>query len=179
MLDNVIFKELIQEIKTGLTSLGLPSVGVKRSYQPTQQGTNSAATVYVFKLFDERMGSAAVMDIWDEDNQEEVHTETQQYVTHYQVSALVRENPADTTGLTASDLCNYVSAILQSRSSISALQSKGLGVLKVNQIRNPYFVDDKGQNEASPSFDFQLTHKQVIITRTPVFESIDCATYRV
>ncbi len=38
----------------------------------------------------------------------------------------------------------------------------------MTDVRNPYFLDDRRRNEASPSFDAVFTHKQVVRSVAPI-----------
>lgn len=99
------------------------------------------------------------------------YTETQQYATTFQASALATQDPSNTESLTASDIANLGAYVMQSSATIAALEAQGIGVLRVPQVRNPYFTDDRQRYEASPSFDFILTHKQIVTTVVPVVTS--------
>lgn len=100
-----------------------------------------------------------------------VHTETQLYETTIQVSALAKPPPVtgapDVNEPTAPDLANQACTVMQSDATIAALRVLGIGVLRITDVRTPHFRNDRDQFEASPSFDFILTHKQVTVTTTP------------
>jgi len=98
----------------------------------------------------------------------EVTVEEQVYESTFQVSALATQDPANPNQLTASDIVNYGAYIMQSGVTVAAIEAQGVGILKIGDIRNPYFTDDRQRYEASPSFDFTLTHKQVIISAPPI-----------
>lgn len=98
----------------------------------------------------------------------QIYTETQQYETAFQVSALATQDPANTESLTASDIVNLARYVLQSAATITALEAQGVGILRISDVRNPYFTDDRQRYEASPNFDFKLTHKQIVTTVVPV-----------
>ncbi len=181
MLDNEIIKEIVAIIRAGLTAAGTPysTATLSQKNQPTQQGAPSAPAVFLYKIGDHRYGSVGRQDTYNEYDAEFIHTETQAYETTFQVSTLVSQNPANTTAMTASDLANRVAAIMQSSSTLETLRSKGLGIYRVTDVRNPYFTDDRDRNEASPSFDFTVTHKQVIISTTHVVETAAFNFHRV
>jgi hypothetical protein len=172
-------------------------VPVLQAYQPTMQGVNTAPALYIHKIGDRRIGSPRRHSKWvttysqlaTESNQgiatesgigigadgtqqsSMVHTETQRYETTFQISALATQDPSTPMQLTASDLVNFAAAILQSDSFIQAIEAQGVGVLKIFDVRNPYFTDDRGQFAASPSFDLCLTHNQTLISQVPVLVS--------
>jgi hypothetical protein len=177
--DNDLIRLVISIINAGLTARGYSGVIVAQSNQPTQQGVNSGSTVFLFKLFDHRYGFPARSDVWDVDSQTMIHTEIQIYETTFQISSLVRQNPATPSQYTASDLVNEVASIMQSDQTVNLLNVANVGIFRVTEVRNPYFKDDRDQFEASPSFDFVLTHRQTRVSTNPVVESINPGIYRV
>ncbi len=168
MLDNALIALLINVIIAGESAANIAGTPVKQAFQPTAQGANSQPTAYLYKLGDRRVGYVARTDVWDTVDSVMVHTETQQYMTTFQVSALAQQNPATPTQYTASDILNLVAGILQSEDTVAALEAQDVGILHIGEVRNPYFQDDYQRNEASPSMDITLCHKQVIVTQTPV-----------
>ena len=68
---------------------------------------------------------------------------------------------------------NRAAAILQSQTAIDSFEAVNVGILRIQQLRNPYFSDDRERYEASPSFDFTLTHHQTIITSVAVITSTE------
>lgn len=103
----------------------------------------------------------------------EVSTQSQQYESTFQLNCLSTQNPAIITQPTASDLLNFAAAILQSQTTISYLQTQNVGILKITKVRNLFFKNDKDRFQASPSFDFALTHKQDIVTSVPVITTTE------
>lgn len=176
MRDNDLIRVFLPIISGGLTSAGMTEVKVKQANQPTQQGANTAPTVYFTKLFDKRYGFVRMKDTWDVDLGTMLHEEVQQYETTFQINALVRQSPTTPNQYTASDLVNEVASILQSESSIVALRESDVGILRITEVRNPYLPDDRDQFESSPSFDFVLTHEQ---RRTKINPVIDSYNYRI
>lgn len=98
----------------------------------------------------------------------EVRVTNQVYETTFQFSALSTQDPANPNQLTASDIMNYVAFIMQNPDTTAQLQGNSVGVLKVGQVRNPYFTDDRQRYEASPNFEMTLTHNQIILTSPPI-----------
>lgn len=179
MLDNNLIRLFLPIIQDGLILDGYTNVIVKQSNQPTQQGINLAPTVYFFKIGDRRYGFLYRKDDWIEETEQMIHTEIQQYETTFQISSLVLQKPLNPYLYTASDLINEVAAILQSDRSRAILMSADVGILRVTDVVNPYFVDDRDQFEASPSFTFVLTHKQTRVIEGPVINSFEYNIKRV
>lgn len=96
-----------------------------------------------------------------------VYTESEVVASTFQCSGLATQNPANIESLTASDIANLAAYVLQSAATIAAFEAQGVGVLRIPSVRNPYFTDDRQRYEASPSFDFTITHRQTIITTVP------------
>lgn len=177
MTDNELIRLFRPIIIDGLVNAGYVDVTVKQFNQPTQQGANSGPTVYFSKLYDKRYGFLRRNSRWVIN--EMVHSEEQSYETTFQIMALVRQNPSDTTLPTASDLVNEVAAIMQSDNTIQILNDADVGILRVMDIRNPYFTDDQDIFEASPSFDFTLVHGQVRTSVDKIFTEFDYGIYSV
>lgn len=188
VLDNEIFKNVIDVMRAGLTAQGYPAspsldgyVAIQQNFQPTNQGANTGQTLYIHKIGDHRYGFPERTDFWDQDNETEVHTERQLYESMFQVTALAILDPSKPplTQKTASDICNVAAAIMQSDFAVDYLTLKGLNLYRVTEVRNPYFIDDKDRYEGSPSFDFTLQHEQVIISTSPVVEDVTLDIERV
>ena len=173
MLDNVIIPLLVGAIIAGEVAAGIPGTPVAQAFQPDLQGVNSQPTAYLYKIGDQRVGFVGRSDIWDTVNGVMVHTETQQYTTTFQISALAQQNPSTPTQYTASDILNLVASILQSSVTIATLEAQDVGILHIGDVRNPYFTDDYQRNEAAPSMDIVLCHKQVITTQTPIVSEVE------
>lgn len=168
MLDNRLIALVISTVIAGEATAGIPGTPIKQAFQPTLQGANTQPTAYLHKVGDRRVGSPRRSDVWDQDDAVMIHMELQKYETTFQISALATQDPKTPTQYTASDILNLIAYILQSSATIAAFEAQGVGILRVTDVRNPYFLDDRMQNEASPSFDFTLTHSQVITSTVPV-----------
>ena len=180
---------------------------VLQAYQPTMQGVNTAPALYIHKIGDQRVGFPRKRSKWvttysqletesdqgiatesgigiaaDGTQQSSmVHTETQRYVDDVSDQrAWLRKTPATPMQLTASDLVNFLLRLsCRAMRFIQAIEAQGVGVLQIFDIRNPYFTDDRGQFEASPSFDFSLAHNQVIVSTVPILVSETLKIYPV
>lgn len=179
MTDNELIQLFLPVIKDGLIAAGFSGVDVVASSQPTQQGVNTAPTVFFYKIGDYRYGSVGRKEELKLDESEFVHREIQWYETTFQIHALSIQDVNDITKPTASDLVNTVAAILQSSKTLEIFLAADVGILKIGDIRNPYFSDDRDRFEASPSFDFVLLHQQIIESVTPVVEDVTFEVYEI
>jgi hypothetical protein len=173
MLDNALIKLLLSVIYEQEATAGISGTPIKQAFQPTRQGVNTQPTAYLYKISDSRIGFPYRSDIWDKAASRMVHTELQQYATTFQFSALATQDPQTPTQYTAADILNLIAYCLQSDAAVAALECQRVGILRVTDVRNPYFLDDRQQNEACPSFDVTLTHEQVIRSSIPIIETTE------
>ncbi|WP_197328675.1 phage gateway protein [Ralstonia syzygii] len=179
MTDNELIRLLIPLIRDGLRPLGIGDIEIKKQYQPTQQGTPGGNVLFLHKIGDARYGYPARKSVWDRQAGEFVHTESVWMQTSFQVNALALQDPERTDLPTASDLLNLAVYVLQSDAARQTLQSHAVGIYRVQEIRQIYFVDDRDRFEASPSFDFTLTHRRTITSRAPSVDTFEQNIYRV
>jgi hypothetical protein len=170
MLDNALIPLVISTIVAQEAIAGIPGTPLAQAFQPTMEGVNSQPTAYLFKVGDRRFGFPYRSDIWDMPTSRMIHTELQQYETTLQFSALAAQSPVTPAQYTASDILNLIAYCLQSADAVATLEAQGVGILRVTDIRNPYFTDDYQRNEACPSFDATFTHKQIISSTTPIVD---------
>lgn len=179
MTDNDLIRTFLPLVKNGLAVVPYQDVAVKQNWQPTAQGANTQPTVYFHKLGDKRYGFTGRYDDYNSVTNRFDHSEIQCYETTFQVSTLVRQNPKVTDSFTAADLLNQVAMILNSDTTRFAMASKGVGLLRIIEVPNPYFNDDRDQFEASPSFDFILTHNRIYAAVVPVVDYYELEIKRV
>lgn len=179
MLDNPLITLLIATIIAGEAIAGISGTPVQQAFQPTQQGVPSGANIFTYKIGDHPLGTAERSDRYDQPTDTIIHTETQDYETTFQFSALSIQDPDNQSQYTASDILNLVRSILTSTASIASLQEQGVGILKIEQVRDANFVDDYGRNEYGPSLDFTVQHKQVIVSTSPIVSSVEIIVDRV
>ncbi len=171
--DNTLIQLFLPIINTGLIADGFTNVSVKQSNQPTMQGINTNPTVYFYKTGNKRYGYLGRYDRWNSMTSTMVHTEHQYYECTFNVAALVLQNPLDITIPTASDLVNEVACIMQSDNTRYILNQSDVGILRIQNIVNPYFFDDRDNFEASPSFEFTLLYENIRTSTTPIISAFN------
>lgn len=172
MNDNQLGIEIRKVLVSGLTEIGLTGVEVTAGYQPTTQGEDADPTIYFFKVGDSNTGWQYRKTVELPDDKVGVK-ESRNVATTWQFYALSIPDPSNLSKPTASDLLNAAAMILQSASAIKTLQGKGIGVQVVGELRNPYFTNASDQFEASPSFDFTVSHRRSIIKNATAIEEIN------
>jgi len=102
-----------------------------------------------------------------------VHSESQFYESTWQMSALVLQYPATPNAYTAADLVTEVSSIMQSDKTRDILNESGIGILRIRELTNPYFADDRDNFEASPTFDFTLVYENIRLGVNPIISEFN------
>jgi hypothetical protein len=179
MLDNQLIQVFLPIIQNGLIADGFTGVNTIAANQPTQQGVPTSPTVTFYKIADHRYGFLGRFNNWNPLSETMVHTEDQMYETTFQVNALVLQSPLTPNQYTASDLVNEVAAIMQSDNTLNILYNNGIGILRITEVSNGYFTDDMDNFEASPSFDFTLTHTQTRVSTGNVIDHVEYDIFRV
>ena len=136
---------------------------VQAGRQPTKQLLRDN-TVYLFAISENRHGvqrrsyspSGGLMG----------HVESALVSKTVQVQAFRKHDITDLSDYTASDLCAVVKMIVSSLPYIDLLQSQGVGVSNVVDMREPEFINAAGDYEKNPSFDFDLSFTRTITPST-------------
>lgn len=175
MLDNQLIAIIIDIMRTSLAAQGYvddTAIAVKQAFQPRNQGVNLGPGLYLYKNGDHRYGYLKRESKYISPPGIMQHIETQFYETTFTFEGLKIQDPADTTSVTASDMANLAAAIMQSDATRATLKENGLGILRISDVTNPAFMDDKNRFEYSPSFNFTIEHDQVIISEDPIATDI-------
>lgn len=167
-----------RELLAGLARYGVTDLPVKQGYQPTTQGRVTRC-LYFWALPDTPEGWQYTARSTDPDTLLMTTKETQIIASSYQIGALVPDDPTNLAQKTAKDLTVLARMVVQSQPFIKALTAENVGVRRPSDVRNPQFVNDRDQYEFNPSFDFTVTHKQVIIQSTDSIDRIELNIRRV
>ncbi len=167
MQDNALIQVFAPIIEAGLTTAGYTNVTLIQSNQPTLQGVDMAPIVFFFKVTDKRYGFMKSKANWDNGEAKELHQYEQMYETTFQIGCLAIQDPADISKPTAADILNSVAFTLQNDTTIETLRQSGVQILRILNVENPYFTDDRDRFEAAPHFDFVLIHPQNNVTIDP------------
>lgn len=179
MNDTPLFIMLRSLLIAGFAVQGQPTIEVKQKYQPTNQGAPLAPAIFLFKIGDRNYGHMQRAAVWNDGTEAFTNREAQQLETTIQCSARSLLDPADLAQLTASDLVNLASGILNSEFAISTLSSQNVGIYKIEAIRAPFEVNDFDNFDQSPSFDFVVTHKRTLLWSVPTLESVESGIHPV
>ncbi len=173
MKDNDLIALFSSRLEEAIALAGWDVV-VLQGYQPTQEGVPSKPTVVFEKLSDHEYGwpmssaytlnsvappGLALPDFSQED---------QQWVeSTFQVTALAIQNVFDLSIPTPSDIAHQLKLYLNSRHVIWNFRNDGVSIIRITDIRNPKFEDDRDLFEANPNFDVVCQHKRTLEFSVP------------
>ena len=167
----------------------IAGLSVAQNFQPRQAGRQSDPTIYFVKISHKRYGFTGTRNTYVPPTDPPppppaplgsfLHEEVQAYEQRYQFMALVPQRPSDPFALTASDVLDTVAGIIGSDACRAALQAQGVGILRITDVRNPYFTNDQNRFEADPSFDVVFTHTRTLESSVPKVQAYDVNVVRV
>lgn len=167
MTDNELGILLRDQVLAGLARQGT-SLPVVMAYQSQTEGRVNGAAAYYFPLADKRYGWQGRTRRFDISTQELLTTERQQMESTFQFYALAPQDPSNLALPTPKDLVNLLAMICNSQLFVQGMRLGGAGVQRITPVRAPFFVNDRSQFEASPSFDITISHLRQITDVTPV-----------
>jgi len=161
--------ELIDAVSTQLEAAMAVKWGfiVIQKHNLTQEGIPAAPTVFFEKLFDDAYGWPMTKRTPDAENKIFTDVTMQLWEATFQISAMVRQVETDLALPSASDVAQHLKMFLQTPTVMRRLRAMGIGLLRVTNVRNPYFQDDRNQIEANPNFDLVVTYNRTISMTTP------------
>lgn len=182
MTANETLALIISTLGTMMGQLGYP-IAVQSAYQPTQQGTQAAPFLAVNYISSRRYGYPQVQENVVVDNNNGTMTmsrvETYWLEEVYQIAAYAIPSPTDITSPNAYTYAARAAAVLQSAQARKILLDSGAGFIRISEIRTPYFEDERGRNELSPSFDFTVSRQEQLIYSVPIVTALDVNLQRV
>lgn len=161
MTDNEVYIAIRHQMLAQMNDVGV-SIPVVAGFQSTKQGREDSFVMF-FPINEAGHG-------WQARNYQVAgtdanHKETQLVEKTLQVQGLV----SDASELTATDLTATVRMIVNSLPFVDALKKQGVGAQRASGIRTPYFINDQGDYEQNPSFDFNVTfHREIFPNTTAV-----------
>ena len=162
----VVFADLLER---ALKANGINDLPVVQLNQPTQQPRGDAGVFFSF-LFDDHVGWMVSDMEYDPVADDFKFTEAQHMIGSIQISVLYPFNPEihdPSTRPTAKDVANYLAMKMKSMNYIRFFRAAGLGILRVKNVRQNPFENDRDQYEFMPSFDMELTYNREIGQTVP------------
>ena len=176
MTENQAFIIVRAAILNALGAYGFASTQVLAGRQPNkQQPLNNA--VYLFAIGESRQGvqgrSYAPAD------GHAGHVERVPVSKTVQVQVFRKHDVMDAADPTASDLCAVVKMVIDSLPFQETIRALGVAAHNSTPIREPEFINDAGDYEKNPSFDFDMSFTRAITPLTPVVTDVTDETRNV
>lgn len=159
MNDNQIIALIISIMRSGLDSIGLNDVLIKQQWQPRQSGIETQDTLYLSKILATRYGFPSRKDVYDESTGQFTHTETIWRTPTFQFSGYALQNPDNVNETTASDITEMAADVMQTSATRLLLLDQNVGIIRITDVRENYFVNERGRYQQNPSFDFVLSYR--------------------
>lgn len=172
MLDRQLYEMVFASLRGDAAARGLTGYVFKQTYQPTQQARPVGPAVYLHKITDRRYGSQKVA--YSDAAEITLRERTTQIVqTTLQASVTLPGDDPANAPLTHGDVLKTVAAMLQSPKFIKYILPFKAQVLRVQDIRNDHYRNDRNQWEPNPTFDFVISHVDEFIDGVPVVTAFD------
>ena len=157
MTDNEVDIAIRKQLLFQLKEAGI-DIPVKAGFQSTKQGREDNMVMF-FPINENGHG-------WQ--GRHYNVQENQLSEKTYQVQALI----TDLGNYTAGDITAIVRMIVNSLPFVTTLRKQGIGVQRATSVRQPYFVNDYGDYEQNPSFDFNVTFKRSLFPDTAAISAL-------
>ncbi|KMJ46897.1 phage related-protein [Xenorhabdus khoisanae] len=170
MTDKQIYAAIRAQLLKQLGEVGI-AVPVIAGFQSTKQGREERFVMF-FPVSENAHGwqGRHYRIIGNNAN----HQETQLVEKTLQVQAV-----GEFEQYTAGDITATVRMIMNSLPFVEALHKQRIGVQRAGSLRMPFFINDQGNYEMSPSFDITLTHSRDIKPNTAAVSVLFPDIYRI
>ncbi|AWS52251.1 phage gateway protein [Providencia rettgeri] len=164
MTDNDVDIAIRKQLLRQLVEVGI-DIPVKAGFQSTKQGREDNMVMF-FSINESGHG-------WQGRNynvqgNDANHQENQLSEKTYQVQAFITQLGP----YTANDITAIARMVVNSLPFVTTLRKQGIGVQRATSVRQPYFVNDYGDYEQNPSFDFNVTFKRSLFPDTAAISAL-------
>ncbi len=131
---------------------------VRLNQQPQQTARTNGPEVLFFQVMSARYGYPTRFERWNATTEEMETVQRSNWETTLQFNALYPHLPGDLDSLTPADMLAIASDAFQMDAFQTGLKALNAGVLRITDITNTPFRNDRDQPEFSPSFTVTITH---------------------
>ena len=179
MIEADVWRAIISVLNTGLNDQGFNDITIHQSYQPIKQGPDSGRSVYLHKIISRRIGHQGRKYVYNSiNNNFDIQEKSWRGVT-IQLLSSVSQNITDENSITAYDIADTCSMILQSIKAIKELKTHGLSTEIIRDLNQTFPLDDKDQFDLDPTFDFVLLYEQTLSSTVPKVDTFEIDIKRV
>ena len=176
MTENQAFIIVRTALLNALSAYGFASTQVLAGRQPNKQLPLDDA-VYLFAIGESRQGVQGRS--YSPVDGHAGHVERVPVSKTVQVQVFRKHDVMDAADPTASDLCAVVKMIVDSLPFQESIRPLGVAAHNSTPIREPEFINDAGDYEKNPSFDFDMSFTRAITPLTPVVTDVTADTRNV
>ena len=173
MIEADVWRALLAVLRTGLDANGLTDVTVHQANQPIKQGASSGRSIYLHKIRTIRIGHQGRKHAYNSGNDNFDVIEKSWRGPVFQLMSSVTQNICEEDSLTAYDVADTCSMIMQSIATIKQLKTYGLSTEIIRDINQSFPLDDKDQFDLDPTSDFVLLYEQTLISQAPKIDDFD------
>ncbi|CDL85471.1 phage gateway protein [Xenorhabdus szentirmaii] len=170
MTDNEVYRAIRHQLLKQLAEAGI-AISVVAGFQSTKQGREDSFVMF-FPIEEAAHG-------WQGRNYHVVGRDANHRETQLVEKTLQVQGVGTHQDLNASDITATVRMIVNSLPFVDALRKKNIGVQRAGNLRTPFFVNDQGNYELSPSFDVKITHSRDIKPNTAAISGLYPDIYRI
>ena len=132
-------------------------------------------SVYLFPISETRQGVQG--RTYKPKDRHAGHVERVQVTKTIQVQCFKKTSTEDVNEPTATDLCAVVKMIIDSLPFQEAIRAKKVATHNSVPIREPEFINEAGDYEKNPSFDFDISFTREIRPITSIIDTVTAVTH--
>ncbi|WP_237386224.1 phage gateway protein [Xenorhabdus sp. Sc-CR9] len=170
MTDNEVYIAIRAQLLKQLNEAGI-AVPVVAGFQSTKQGREDSFVMF-FPIEEAAQG-------WQGRNYHVVGRDANHRETQWVEKTLQVQGVGTVQALTANDITATVRMMVNSLPFVEALRKQHIGVQRAGNLRTPFFINDQGNYEMSPSFDVKITHSREIKPNTAAVNALYPDIYRI
>lgn len=139
-------------------------VEVRQAYRGNDVASESPdPVVYLFELYTHNHGARYSINVPNLAGGVDV-VECQSRETTFQVWGYA---PPAASGLTTADMVGTAAMAMQGERMLAATRARGIGVLRISDIKVPVRTNEFERYEANPTFDVTITHRATAVDNVP------------
>ncbi|CDG21066.1 conserved protein of unknown function [Xenorhabdus poinarii G6] len=170
MTDNEVYVAIRRQLLKQLAEAGI-AIPVVAGFQSTKQGRADNFVMF-FPIEEAAHG-------WQGRNYNIVGRDANHREIQLVEKTLQMQGIGTYQALTANDITATARMIVNSLPFVEALRKQHIGVQRASNLRTPFFINDQGNYEMSPSFDVKITHSRMITPNTAVVNALYSGIYRI
>ena len=151
--ESLQWQDILNILNLALSKMDIKGIEVVRNYQPAKGNFNSPHLL-VHRLFTNSIAYLSEKTVIEQGKPKKIMKEIQEI--HYQIDAVKKAEPGNTSALTAFDVARLIKLWLNGSEAGAYIRSLGYGNLRAGDIRQPDFINETDVWETNPNFDLIL-----------------------